>query len=244
MNKILLHIPHSSKELPSEFYNNELLISKDELNDFINNITDNKTDKLFEVDGITSIKAKYSRVYCDVEKFSDDNIEEMSKVGMGMVYTHTNKGIKFINYNKEYKEDILNNYYIPYHNNLDEVTSKLLKESDNLIIIDCHSFSKEIIMFEDRKDNIPDICIGYNNEQDKTIALIIKDYFDKLNYKTSFNYPYTGSLIPNKFYNNQPSNLYSFMIELNKDIYLKEEDFNKLRNEILNLYKMLQNTLI
>lgn len=244
MNNILLHIPHSSKELPKEFYKNELLISKDELNDFINNITDEKTNILFESDDITSIKAKYSRVYCDVEKFSDDNLEEMSKFGMGMVYTHTNKGIKFSNYSKEYKENILSNYYIPYHNNLDDITTKLLEQSSNLIIIDCHSYSKDIIMFEDRKDNIPDICIGYNNQQDKTIAIIIKDYFEKLNYKTLFNCPYSGSLIPNRFYKNQPKNLYSVMIELNKEIYLKEEDFNKLRNNILNLYKLLQNTLI
>ena len=46
-------------------------------------MSDFKVDKLFENIDAEKVKCKYSRLYCDVERFKDDELEEMSKYGQG-----------------------------------------------------------------------------------------------------------------------------------------------------------------
>lgn len=247
-NKIILHIPHSSLMLPFGFYKNTL-VSKAEINNFNLNIADLYTRELFGKNKYNKVIAKYSRVFCDVEKFADDEKEIMSKFGMGFVYTHTNKGDKFLNPTAEYKKQIYDNYYIKHHNKLDEVVSKYVKNKTT-ILIDCHSFSKDIIMFEDRKENLPDICIGFDElYYSEKLINFIKSYFESLGYSVQFNYPYSGTMIPNKFFETKVDNLYSVMIEINKNIYLtgtnkKNSNFSRLRKQIQYLLNQIERVKI
>lgn len=78
--KILLHMPHVSLKLPKSFYKG-LLINKCLLNKYNLLMSDLGIDTLFKDVKAHKIKAKYSRLYCDVEKFKDDNLEIMSKYG-------------------------------------------------------------------------------------------------------------------------------------------------------------------
>ncbi len=82
MNKdcIILHIPHSSLTIPEEalhqyetsFLQEEFLL-----------MTDRYTDELFGLP-YTSIVFPYSRLFCDVERFRDDSLEEMAQKGMSL----------------------------------------------------------------------------------------------------------------------------------------------------------------
>ncbi len=74
-NKIVLHIPHSSLKLTREFVNVEKLLTKKEVQKFNLQMTDLYTHELFKSLSCPIIKAKYSRICCDVEKFSDDEKE-------------------------------------------------------------------------------------------------------------------------------------------------------------------------
>lgn len=234
MKKIVLHIPHSSLYIPAFFYNRNLSISKEELNKFNFDITDLYTDELFSSNEFESIIFKYSRVFCDIEKFADDTKESMSKYGMGAVYTKTNKRVLIANNSDEYKKYILNNIYYPYHKNMTETINNLLEQAD-VIMIDCHSFSKEIIM-TDLIEGIPDICIGINNDQTTSseITKYVLEYFQNKGYKVKLNYPYSGTMIPNNII--LQNNFFSLMIEVNKNLYLdgysKGKQFNKLQEEI------------
>ena len=96
MNNIILHIPHASLDLPDEFWKN-VICDKDIVEKFNYDITDLYTDELYGDGRYKKIIAPYSRIYCDIEKFAQDNKEIMSKFGMGFVYTHTNNGIRFLN---------------------------------------------------------------------------------------------------------------------------------------------------
>ena len=78
--KVLLHIPHTSLRLPKIFYKG-LLISKEELRKYNLKISDLEVDYLFKDIKGKRIKAKYSRLFCDVEKFKDETQEFMSKYG-------------------------------------------------------------------------------------------------------------------------------------------------------------------
>ena len=245
MNNIVLHIPHSSLKLPYGFLKNAIA-SKEVIENFNHAITDLYTRDLFGKNKYSKVIAKYSRIYCDVEKFADDSKEIMSKSGMGFVYTHTNTGKHFFNPSEEYKTNIFSNYYIKHHNKLDSVVSKTLKKGTTLLI-DCHSFSHDIIMFEDMKNNLPDICIGfdelYNSEK---LVNYIKTYFENCGYNVQFNYPYSGTMIPNKYFRQTTEKLFCVMIEINKNLYLnsknkKNSNFNTIKKQIKTLFKNLEN---
>ena len=228
MNKIILHIPHAGTKLVKDFWDN-VVIPKSNVLQFANAIADTKTDVLFGCNRYSKIKFKYSRIFCDVEKFADDKKEEMSKFGMGVVYTHTNKGIKFANVSNEYRNYVLQNYYWPYHNKMCKIVDKCLQKGQKVIMLDCHSFGKDIIMYDDRKTDLPDICIGYNTNYNKTLIRFINDYFINLGYKVAVNYPYSGTMVPNSIISKPNTNFASVMLEINKDAYLKNvKQFKKL----------------
>jgi N-formylglutamate amidohydrolase len=247
-NNIILNIPHASTKLPQVFFRN-IIIEKDKVQNFNNAITDLYIDKLFMCNRQKCIKAKYSRIFCDVEKFADDKKEIMSRYGMGAIYSHTNKGEKFINLGVEYKNNILQNYYFRYHKKLDNLVENQLTKNQ-VVLIDCHSFSKEIIMQEDKRVNLPDICIGFDNMYySEQLVNFIKLYFTNLGYSVNFNYPYEGTMIPNKFYGKKIKNLYCVMIEINKRIYLdefnkKNKNYYKLKKQIRCLLEILKYLII
>ncbi len=239
-NKIILHLPHFSTKVPKKFWNN-VRIEKQKVFNFIYETTDLDSEKLYGKNHYKKIYPKYSRVFCDVEKFVNDNVEVMAKYGMGVVYTKTNKGENFINVSNDYKNFVLNKFYYPYHEKLDNICKKALKNNPSVILVDCHTFGKEIVMDKSISD-FPDICIGFNQVYNKTLIDFINEYFKNLNYKIGLNYPYSGSMVPNYYIKNPNKNLHCVMLETNKTAYLYDKQkFKKLRSEINVLLKKLEN---
>lgn len=245
-NTILLHIPHSCLKLTREFNNIKKYISIKEIKNFNITMTDLFTDKLFSYKKFKYIKPNFSRICCDVEKFADDKQEEMSKYGMGVIYSKTNERKKLISIKKEYKETILKKYYYPYHKRLDNIVDKYLAKNRAVILIDCHSFAKDIIM-NDKTEDLPDICIGSNEFFDKDLTLlnVTNEYFKKLGYNTSINYPYSGSMIPNKLIKSPNKKFASIMLELNKNLYLeglkRSKNFSKVKKDLFNYLTYIKN---
>lgn len=242
-NNILLHLPHCKSNLPKEFFENSFEDSIEKIKQFNLKITDLYTDELFSCERYPHISPKYSRIYCDVEKYLDDNIEPMAKYGMGAIYTHNINGKEFFVPTPQYKQEVIENYYLPYHKKLTTIANFLSKKKQT-ILIDCHSFSEDIIMDERLKSDTPDICIGFNPQDKKSIIVagILKRYFNYLHYSTKFNYPYNGSMIPSNLKNQK--NFASVMIEINKKIYLsgfdKCKNFNKLKNDLAFILDFLK----
>lgn len=244
MNNIILHIPHSSLHLPNDFWENTVC-EKSVVDEFNYNITDLYTDELFNNAKYRSIVAPYSRIYCDVERFAEDDKEIMSKFGMGFIYTHTNTGKRFFESNEDYRQKVFNNYYKKLHSDLDRIIENSITKNTT-ILLDCHSFSKDIIMFADKKENLPDICIGFDNiYYSEELVNFIKNYFENCGYRVSLNNPYLGTMIPDKYIENKIDNMYCVMIEINKKIYLKDnyqknENFNNLQKQIDKLLNKLE----
>jgi len=217
--KTILHMPHVSLEVPDEFYEG-LLISKNLFHKYNLEMTDLGIDELFKGFDYIKVIPKYSRLYCDVERFRDDSKEIMSKYGEGVVYTHLYDGLVFHNHNDEYKNKVLK-YYDEYHKNLDDITRKVLEEDNTLLILDCHSFSDKMTshFFE---APFPDICIGIEERYyDQDILDIIINKIKELGYSYRINYPYKGSLVPNCVINKEVhGRVISIMLEINKRIYL------------------------
>lgn len=219
---VLLHIPHASIDFPNHFFKG-VLLDAEYLYKYAVEMGDIFVDEIFKDFKAKKLLAKYSRLYCDLERYRDDKKEIMSKYGQGVVYTHTYNNILFHIHDDLYKEKVLR-YYDKFHKKFDKAALRIVKKGYNLLILDCHSFSEKMAS-QLHVGPFPDICIGTEEE---FYNLDILNYIKKkilekgLTYKENF--PYSGSIIPNAIYNKKEKykgRVISIMIEINKKLYLK-----------------------
>ena len=230
LNKYIIHIPHASLEVPKSF-KNKLTINYSEFQKENKFISDYRIDEFVPKNFSNIVKFNYSRMYCDVERYLDDQLEEMSKYGMGVLYTKDSNGREFIKFDNKYKQYVIDKYYKKHHKNLDLMVELVLKKYKECFIIDLHSFSDEFVYKMFNKKNNPDICIGIN-KSNYDIDLLEKtiNHFSSFGYSVMINYPYSGSIISNKY-----PKVKSIMIEVNKRVY--SDDFYKC---MMKYYDMLQ----
>ena len=75
MTNLILHIPHSSDRIPMD---KGYVVGKKILDQEIIKLTDWYTDELFFFEDSIIIKADFSRIFCDTERFSEDSQEVMA----------------------------------------------------------------------------------------------------------------------------------------------------------------------
>ena len=218
--KIILHIPHSSPVIPSmegyvvdaHFLTNEVL-----------KLTDWYTDDLFYSAEDEVIKAEFSRVFCDPERFTNDAEEVMYQYGMGVLYELSDEGQMMREVTPELKEKVLNDYYEKHHSALNAAVNKQLSSNGKALIIDCHSYpSKPLNREIDKNPLRPDFNIGTDAfHTPKHLLDVSVAYFKNAGYTLGVNYPYKGALVPMEHYkkNNQ---VQSIMLEVNRALYLNE----------------------
>lgn len=219
MNNIVIHIPHSSIYAPNNFLN-KLVVSKKEFN----------KENIFESDylinrfaplNVKKMRFKYSRMYCDVERFKENEV--MDKYGMGIIYKKDSNGNIFFKPDLAHKTKIMK-YYDRHHNKLNNMVSRAIVKYGSCILLDLHSFSDEYVYKLFKKNNCPDICIGYNNDCfNRGLIDLTVSHFKNNGYTVDVNYPYSGSIIPSNYLNITSTNIYSIMIEVNKRIYLNKD---------------------
>lgn len=234
LNKYIIHIPHASLEVFPGF-KKRLTISYSDFQRENKFISDYMVDKFVPNNFNNIIKFEYSRMMCDVERYLDENQEEMAKYGMGVLYTKDSNGRDFIN--REEDESWIINIYKKHHEKLDNMVEEILNKNGNCIIIDLHSFSDKFVEKMFNKKNNPDICLGINkNNYDKELLLKTISHFKRFGYSVKINYPYSGSIVSNRF-----PNVKSMMIEINKRIYLnKLNEYNEFYNCMKEYYKLLK----
>lgn len=237
--KLLLHVPHSSIVFPKGSN-----YSFDDLDEEERLLIDYYTSELFipehHIDIINSVIFDYCRLYCDVERLINDPLEES---GLGISYSRwipcvSGHGQTYRSFSTKEQAFKL---YADYHA---RVAKKMVELGDNLLLIDCHSFSSQPNQLNSNPPDI-DICIGYNDDAtcpNKIAIGNIKQHFASRGYKVGTNTPFSNSKtfeVPVK-YN-------SVMIEVNKRLYMNEqtlkktEGFDQLKADIQSLYdKLLQ----
>ena len=243
----LIHLPHSGINIPKEFIN-DYLLSKDELIKNIYQYCDLYTDELFKslFHTFDGVKSDYSRLFFDPERFGDDSQEDMyRKYKLGWFYENailTKKPLR----NTDSKS-LIRKYFDNHHKKLNEKTEQKLVMYDKCTVIDCHSFSNERYWFHDVNLQLPDLCIGFeDNHVDKELVNIIKDEFQ--GYDIGINTPYSGSLVPTNYWG-KDFRVKSVMIEINKKLYLepdnvtKNKHFNVIKQKIDNILKKLDNSI-
>jgi N-formylglutamate deformylase len=245
MKKLILHIPHSSTVLP---FKEGYCVSDEILNHEILKLTDWYTDDLFENKIDCSIKANFSRIFCDTERFSDDNEEVMAHFGMGVLYEKTDTGEPLRNVTPELRKHILNNYYWKHHNHLSESVSIQLEQFGKATIVDCHSFPQiPIIRALDKSDFRPDFNIGTDafHTSQKLINLSI-DFFNERGFSLGLDSPYSGSIVPMDYYQKN-NKVQSIMLEINRKLYINEPSNEKstrypeIKQVVQEFLKMIRN---
>jgi len=227
-NKIILHIPHSSTNIPlmNGYDIDEITLGKEMLK-----LTDWFTDDLFHTSEDDIIKADFSRIFCDTERFIDDTQEVMSQYGMGVIYTKNDDGETIRNVTSELREKILMDYYWHHHTQLSNTVNNHLTQFGKALIIDCHSFPSVPLKRDlDKTPNRPDFNIGtdpYHTPNELIDASIA--FFKKAGYSLGINWPYKGSIVPLEHYHKN-QNVQSIMLEINRKLYLKEPSNEKSEN--------------
>ena len=245
MKKLVLHIPHSSTEIPiREGY----VSTQEEINQEIIKLTDWYTDDLFDSEEDDKIVAPFSRIFCDVERFADDDLEVMSKFGMGVLYEKLDNGNQLRIVTQKLKLDVLKDYYWAHHNKFNDVVKNHLEQSRSCLILDCHSFPSFPLTRALVQNRItPDFNIGTDSYH--TPKYIIDEsikYFESKGYTLGIDTPYSGSIVPMEYYQ-KDKRVTSIMLEVNRRMYLNEPGNEKSENyqitkEIVKGYIKLLNS--
>lgn len=243
MSKLFLHIPHSSRLIPKE-YLSEFVLSEDELSEELLKMTDSYTDELFP-QKYERIVFPVSRLVCDPERFRDDKKEEMSKRGMGAVYTHGSSGqlLRVV----RNREAILRRFYDAHHEKFCSAVKRIVEEFGACLIVDCHSFSNIPLPYETEQNEIrPDICVGTDGyHTPERLIDFSKEFFNGRGYSVEINTPYAGSVVPIEYFK-KDKRVASIMIEINRSLYMdkegnRNENFKKIQADLLNLCVSLEN---
>jgi N-formylglutamate amidohydrolase len=239
----LINLPHSATHIPDAFLD-DYYLGKEELEANIFEYADLYTDVLFSdfFETFGGVKAKYSRLLCDIERFFDDEAEPMhKKFKLGWFYE--NAILSHTPLRSTKNREVIAKYYENYHRKLNQKTAQKLKEHGQCTIIDCHSFSNEFYWFLDESLHLPDICIGFDEyHKDPLLVEAILSEFKE--YDIGINEPYAGSLVPINYWQKE-RRVKSVMIEINKKLYLKEDNrtksahFSTMKEKLNNVLKIL-----
>lgn len=249
ISPIIFHIPHASQRIPVDVRQSILLSQADLENELIR-MTDAFTDELFAADipGVQTVIHQVSRLVLDPERFLDDDQEIMAKQGMGVIYTRTSNG-QMLRHSPTLEERValINRYYRPHHQKLEDCVSTGLQCFGRSMIIDCHSFPSTPLPYEDDQNpDRPDICIGTDpfHTPEWLKEKVVLD-FKRLEFSVKINRPFAGSIVPMKHYQKE-SRVLSIMIELNRKLYMDESSgkknnrFDNLRGKLSEILKRLQ----
>ena len=235
---LLLHIPHASLHLPTDFWR-DITVDKEIIERELRFIADYRVDEL--VKNIDSYKVifEYSRLYCDVERFRSDEDEPMVKLGMGTIYTHLSDGTQYRKIELSRREEILGKSYDLHHKQLNTLSREIVDQYGSCVIIDIHSYSDELVRrLFGWTENLPDICLGYDEKWfGKDNASKLKTYIEKMGYSCELNYPYSGALVPMEFYHDENPKMQSVMLEINRRVYLNGGVVSK--NAVCNIDKII-----
>jgi N-formylglutamate amidohydrolase len=237
----VLHIPHSSGEVPAE-ERQAICLADGDLDRELQRMTDAYTDDLFPVTYVEAGRVVFpmSRLICDVERFPSDENEPMAARGMGVFYTRTSMGTPFRHLlSPQESQILLDRWYWPHHRKLQILVDEVTARFGRCLIVDCHSFPSVALPYElNQNEHRADICIGTDPFHTPvrvrdSIQLAVK----AANWSVAVDAPFAGALVPLAVYR-KDRRFSSAMIEVNRRLYMDEQsgtkktEFEKVRKVV------------
>jgi N-formylglutamate deformylase len=234
---IIMHVPHSSREIPNNI-RTDILLNDKELEDELNEITDTATD-LIAIEAAKSSRIRpwlfvnqLSRLVIDPERFPD-NREEMNSLGLAAVYLQTSQGRNLRGADFRRDDRLMNQFFYPYAKGIEDLISLRLQALNEVTILDIHSYRTQIHpngLNQTRRR--PEICIGTNRfHTHDLLRMAATKAFAGIGDLLE-NEPYSGTYVPLSFYEVEPR-IGSLMLEIRADTFLnpdltKSEGFIKI----------------
>jgi len=217
---IAAHIPHAGTGVPNAV-RDQFLPWEGELWREIAMVTDWYTDELFGMPGIAVTQTPISRVVVDLERYTDDSLEEKAAFGQGVIYTHNTLGEQIRRELLPVERTLLlDNYYRPWHLQLALNIKQQLARWEHCLLLDCHSFPDQPFAHEDDGGMPrPDICLGTSGNTPHWLLNRCVNLFQRRGYSVAVNFPYSGCLVP-EAYQGDPR-VPAIMVEINRRLYLK-----------------------
>jgi len=246
--RIILHIPHSVTLIP---YRDGYIVDESQLVKEQILLTDWYTDDLFSQSNTIAIVTGFSRLFCDVERFSDDSKEEMSEKGMGVLYEKLDDGTTLRNVTPELRAKIIKNFYEPHQQRLNAAVEIQLKNFGKALILDCHSFPDTPFKRDlDQNLNRPDFNIGTDSfHTPRELTETAEQFFKRKEFSVKVDKPYRGTMVPLKYYKGD-ANVQSIMLEINRKLYLqgnthqKSENYPKVKGTVRKFIDFLSDTFL
>ena len=235
---VVIHVPHSSFRIPKE-YRNQFIISDRELGHEIEVMTDHYTDEMVSWYK-NVIRFDYSRLLVDVERFWDEKDEPMSKVGMGATYKLGHMLQPIRRNLDETESSRLKELFDAHHKQLEDSVDMQIKQFGRSLIMDLHSYPNKKLLYETSSGLRPELCIGTDSfHSPDFLKDTVSDLAQRFNLDAKFDTPFSGSLVPIKFYQ-KDKRVSSIMLEWRRDFYLTNgkkipEKFKFISNYIREL---------
>mgnify|MGYP001090012591 CR=1 FL=1 len=136
---MILHIPHASRNIPAAL-RGQFVLDDTALEEERTRVTDAFTDELFVLPDARRVSFGVSRLVVDVERFSHDRDEPMSRAGQGMIYTRTCLGEPLRRaLSDEERRFLKSEYYVRHHELLRRAVLDELLARGKALIVDCHA---------------------------------------------------------------------------------------------------------
>jgi len=221
----VLHIPHSSVEIPPDV-RRHFLVSDETLHRELLKMTDWFTDELFALPADEAVVVRFpvSRLVLDPERFIDDEREVMSRRGMGVIYTRMADGRPLREPpTPDERQALVAQFYEPHHQLLSVAVQAALAAHGRCMVIDCHSFpSRPLPCDLDQAPERPDICLGTDAYHTPDwLRQLGTSRFSAAGLSVEVDRPYSGALVPAECYG-QDARVHTIMIEINRMLYMDE----------------------
>ena len=219
---IVFHVPHASTKLPPGFktgpdcgelgyYDKENRATELALTNI--KMSDVLLLEIIQNLYYPTVAAEYSRLYVDVEKYWDNEKEEMAKYGMGALYTKDYLGRTLRHsLDPEYMA-WAKRYYDAHHKKLRRT---IMDQKGDVLLIDLHSFNTAMADVANHGP-YPDVCIGFNKDHDELLVELVEGFCEAKGLSHARNFPYKGSMTVPPI---KGKKIRSIMIEINKRVYL------------------------
>ncbi len=222
---IVGHVPHSAVAIPREARDG-LLLDEAALDAELVAVTDWDTDRLYawirDLGGSLFVN-RVSRLVVDPERFADDALEPMARVGRGAVYTRTVRGLPLRAPDPAGRAWLLDRWFAPYHAALSTLVGEALDAFDRCLVIDGHSFSSVPLPSEpDQDPDRPDVCLGTDPfHTPRGLAAPLCAALEAQGFRVAIDRPFTGALVPMRWYRRDPR-VAAVMLEVRRGIYCDE----------------------
>jgi N-formylglutamate amidohydrolase len=222
---VLLHVPHSSREIPADVRAG-IVLDDTALERELDHITDAHTAEIAARAAATAglIPWRFvngvSRLVVDPERFPDDR-EEMLAVGMGAVYTRTTHREELRPADHD-PEPLLARYFRPYAKAMTEAVADRLDATGRAVIIDVHSYPTSALPYElHGAGPRPPVCLGTDAfHTPPELLSAAREAFAGCG-ETGLDSPFGGTYVPLDFYRSDPR-VTALMVEIRRDTYMTE----------------------